>query len=174
MQIVRLGIVLAATVLLSACDLFGEQLDVLDAARIYKENPEVFERVRAQYPGPLTEPRRIPAFEETKNRPEDIAFLEDLRESIPVELLQVSTWGEGGPDVIRVVMGAYGLAVSGSTVGVIYFENFERKNFEQPGMAVFESCDSRAQAWLQAEHKTSFFHVYCRLTDNWYAYEHVT
>src|SRR3546814_4879122 len=103
MRIAKFCVVPAVLSIIGACDLLGEQIDVLDAARIYDENPEAFERVRQQFPGPFAEAHRIPAFDDADNRPENIKFLEDLQQSIPVEILQFYTWGEGGPDVIKVV-----------------------------------------------------------------------
>jgi hypothetical protein len=174
MRIAGLCVVLAALSLIGACDLFEEQIDVLDAAQIYEENPEAFERVRERFPGPFTEARRIPAFDDADNRLEDISFLEDLKETIPVEVLQLGTWGEGGPDVMRVVVGTDGLSVSGSLVSLIFFESFKLEEILGRGVEVFDKCDSRALDWLQMANKIGFADVYCRLDDNWYAYQAIT
>lgn len=157
-----------------ACWPLERQRDILDAARIYKEAPEAFERVREMFPGPFTDARRIPAFDEADNRPKDIKFLKDLKRSIPAEIIQVYTWGEDGPDVIRVVVGAYGIAVSGSTVALVYFEDFPGESMVQQGVDVFDSCDAQALQALQQAGEIGHADVYCRINANWYAYQSVT
>lgn len=174
MRTARLCSLPVVLLLLSACDPFGEQLDVVDAARLYEENLEVFERIRARYPGPFDGWRRIPAFEESENRPEDIAFLEEIQRSLPVEILSLHPWGPGGSDVIEVVVGTYGIAVSGSVVSIKYYESFDRDSIVQRGVEVFDQCDERSINWLDMANKIGYADVYCRLTDNWYAYQSVT
>jgi hypothetical protein len=164
----------AFLMLLGGCDLLFPQRDILDAARLYEKNPRAFERIRKHYPGPFTEVRRIPSFEDVDNRPEDIAFLKEIQGSVPAEVLDLYSWGDGGPDVIRVVVGAYGLAVSGSFVAVIYFENFVREDFVQTGVEVFDNCDERSLSWLKTAQVIGFADVYCRINDHWYAYQSVT
>ncbi|MFZ2102843.1 MAG: hypothetical protein WAU86_19990 [Oricola sp.] len=171
------GIVLPTAVLMSlgGCDLMFPQRDILDAARLYEENPKAFNRIRLQYPGPFTEPKRVPEFDDVDNEPGDVAFLEELRQSIPAEILVFYSWGKGGPDVIRVVVGTYGIAVSGSVVAVAYFERFPRDEIVQKGVEVFDKCDERALAWLEKTARQGpYADVYCRLDEHWYAYQSIT
>lgn len=174
MRLAGLVLLSAMFALTSACRPFGSQLDIHDAARIYAENPEVFHRIRQQFPGPLDEARRIPAFESSEDKAEEIAFLEELKESIPVEILQVYRYRPDGPDAIDVVLGRYGLAVSGKVVGLIFFEDAVPEALSGSGIKVFDDCDERATRWLRDSHKRSFSDAYCRVDDNWYAYEHIT
>lgn len=175
MELARFCFVAAAAVMLAACDLveelFEEQINILDAARIYEENPGAFVRVRENFPGPFIDPRRIPAFDPEDDRPEDVRFLEDLQQSIPVETIYLFTRGKGRPDNIEVVLGTYGLSVSGSLVSVIFFENFVREQIVGPGVEVFDECNERALEWLRMNRGNKFTIAYCRLNDNWYAFQ---
>jgi hypothetical protein len=174
MNAVKFCVVTAVLLLLGACDLLFPQIEILVAARTFEENQEAFERIRERFSGPLTEHRRIPAFDKADDRPEDMEFLAELQQSIPVESINLGPFGKGGPDSIRVVVGTSGISVSGSLVAVVFFENFERERIVQRGVEVFDTCDDRALEWLETAREIGFANVYCRLNDNWYAYQSIT
>jgi hypothetical protein len=162
-------------IFISGCDLLFPQRDILDAARLYEENSKLFNRIRLHYPGPFTEARRVPAFNDADNRPDDIAFLNELQQSIPAEILQLYSFEREGTDGIEVVIGRYGISVSGSIVSLRYFENFIREEVVENGVEVFDSCDQAALVWLQQTARNGPYAVaYCRLSDHWYAYQHIT
>jgi hypothetical protein len=170
-------VVILAAGMLVVCGMgsFYEQRDILDAAELFEENRSIFENIRQHYPGPFTEVRRIPAFEEADNRAEDIAFLEGLQRSIPVEILELYSWGKAGHDMIQVVVGTYGLAVSGSVVSLISFESFSREDVVEGRIEVFDKCDDRVLAWLDHTARTDpYADAYCRIDEHWYAYQSIT
>ncbi|WP_193368488.1 hypothetical protein [Pelagibius marinus] len=169
------GVILTACLtLVGGWSLFSQQRDILDAARLYGENQQVFEGIRKHYPGSFTEVRRIPEFDEAATRPENTAFLEKLRRSVPVEIVILTTLFRDGSDVIKVIIETYGLAVSGGVVGLVYFEHFVRGEVVEKGVEVFDSCDERALGWLETARERGYADVYCRINDHWYAYQSIT
>jgi len=174
-QFGKVAILSAALLFTGGMGLPFQQGDILDTAKLFDEHRDVFERIRQHYPGPFPEVRRIPAFEEVDNRPEDIAFLESLQRSIPAEILILYSRHDDGSDVIEVVVGTHGLAVSGSVVSLIYFESFSREYLVEERIEVFDTCEDQVLAWIEKTAREGpYADAYCRLDEHWYAYQSIT
>lgn len=154
----------------AACDPFETRLDILDAAEIYSQNIEAFERVRRHYPGPYVQSVRIPEFDLEESRAEDLAFLEEIQKELPVETIKLYRQNSES-DVIDMVLGTYGLSVSGRTVGVAFFEAFSQVDANSNQYVVFESCNKNVLDWFKNNTNPGMDVAYCQLENNWFAYQ---
>ena len=167
-----IAILLATMFFLSACGMVGSRLGVLDAARIYSESPSVFELLRTHFESETGGRRVIQRWQPNDTRPEDMPACRLAQRSVGAKRITASSNSGDGLTSIDVTLRAYGLGVSGRTIGVIYSTSRPAAHEPDLGVAVFEQCDERVSEWLASDRETSFVLVYCHIEENWYAYQY--
>ncbi|MHA7872890.1 MAG: hypothetical protein ACX939_11115 [Hyphococcus sp.] len=165
--------VISLATLAAGCGDGDDDLTILDAADIYRSNQAVFASIRIAYPGPYTEFTRLPARDPAKQTRGEALFLKSLRESFPVEFVDFLPLSEAGKDEIDVVLTRYGLNADYTMVSIVYSDIALAAPASDPNAAVFEACDARALDWFDKDRGESPVSVFCRLDDNWYAYQRV-
>lgn len=169
----RLLAATGAVLLAAGCGGQRDARTLVDAAEIYAANEAVLESIRGVYPGPYEDFMRIPPRDPAAETPEAKAFLKALRKHFPVEYIDLfPIGGAGGGDEINVVLNRYSAGDEWRTVSLIYFSKPMTLSGAHADMRMFETCGEKALDWL-SETSAPGRAAFCRINDNWQAYQRV-
>lgn len=164
-----------STLVAVAAALFGcaqeEGMTILDAAAAYETNQSLIEGIRSQYPGPYTEFRRVPARNPADATQEGEALLKRLRTSFPVEFIDFLPLGNTGKDEVDIILKRFSASGKWTTVSLVFSELPIPAPNPGNGIAVFDACDERALAWFEQDRDGVNLSAFCRINENWYAYQ---
>lgn len=163
---------LAAVGLVAGCS-SGEDMNILDAAALYEANEDALNSIRDSYPGPYTEFMRVPARDPAKETRKGKEFIEGLRRSIPVEFVDFFPTSGLGKDEINIMLKRYGGADKWTIISLIYSDMPMGTPPQGSGAAVFDACDMRALEWVGQGRANTKAAAFCKINDNWYAYQQV-
>lgn len=174
----RLNIVLAlcAGFLAAACDrtpYAGQEITILDAVDIYNANADAFAGVRQAYPGPFLDFARVPDRDPAKITPSQRTLIKQLRQSFPVEFIDLYPMGDGEKDQIDVVLQRYGANSRWTIVSLIYVDIPLPASDAKLGTAVFNTCDNAVIGWLDFQSRSGRAVAFCRLNQHWYAHQRI-
>ena len=158
---------------LGACSLEGSRPTILDAAAIYRAQPELFAEILDAQRGRLSEFTRIPARDPAKETAANKALLKRLRKDMPVEFIDFFPRSASGRDEVSVVIKRYGITADWTVVGVVYMSIPLSAPQGQSNDRLFDNCDSRVLEWTDEKSKSGSVSVFCRLNTNWYAFQKV-
>lgn len=159
---------------LAACGGGEKPRTVLDAAALYAAHSAVFDSIRGAYPGPYREFTRLPARDPAAETQDAKAFIKALRRTVPIDYVDFFPLGEGLGDELDVVLNRYADGDAYHTISLIYFSTPMTLSEDAPNMRMFETCDARALDWLEnATHDPGPVAVFCRLNEDWSAYQRV-
>ncbi len=164
---------LGAALFLGACGKSASGPDLVDAAALYAANKGLFQSIRAAYPGPYYEFTRIPARDPADATKSDKAFLSSIRNDLPVEFIDFFPIGNSGQDEIDVVLWRYETKGQWNTVSLVYFSEPMTFAAERQSVYGFESCGDEVRNWLNNHDGDGAASVFCRIDDNWHAYQQV-
>ena len=163
---------LSAGFLTAACEDAGSKPDLIDAAALYAANEGLFLSIRAAYPGPYRDFKRIPARNPAEATKSESTFLSYLRKDLPVEFIDFFPIGDTGEDEIDIVLWRYETNGAWNTVSLVYFS--EPMTFAEESQTVrsFDACDSDARNWLQSQNGGGAA-AFCQINERWRAYQRV-
>lgn len=144
---------------------------LIDAAEIFNSRGGALSSIRAFYPGPYEGFTRIPARDPAEASRLDTDFINLLREDIPVEFVDFFPIGNTGKDEVNVILWRYQTGDTWNTVSLVWFGMPMTLADDQENIQSFESCDQKAVDWLESRRKEGRASVFCRLDDNWHAYQ---
>lgn len=165
-----LGVAFLAT----ACAEQTSSPDIVDAAALFEANEGAILSVRAAYPGPYLDFRRIPARNPADATKVDKAFLDYLRQEFPVEFIDFFPIGDTGEDEINVVLWRYEAKNNQwNTVSLIYFS--EAMTFAEGPESVrsFDACDDDVRTWLKSREGETGVAAVCQINEHWRAYQRI-
>lgn len=161
-----------AAAMLTGCG-GSEDMNILDAAAIYEANQPVIETIREDFPGPYADFVRVPARDPAKETVRGQVLLARLRQSFPVEFVDFFPIGNTGQDEINVVLKRYGGGDRWTVVSLVYAGRPIQVSSENPDIKLFDACDARAARWFEEDHGDRDVAAFCRINENWYAYQKV-
>ena len=158
---------------LGACSFEGSRPTILDAAEIYRAQPESFAEILDAQQRPVAEFTRIPARDPAKATATNKALLKRLRKDMPVEFIDFFPRSAAGRDEVSVVIKRYGINADWTVVGVVYMSIPLNSRGGQSNDRLFDNCDSRVLEWIDESAKRGPVSAFCRLNTNWYAFQKV-
>ncbi len=165
--------VIGVALLATACGNSTSAPDIVDAAALFEANEGALLSVRAAYPGPYLDFRRLPARNPADATKVDKAFLDYLRQEFPLEFIDFFPIGVTGEDEINVVLWRYEANNQWNTVSLVYFS--EPMTFAEGPESVrsFDTCDDEVRAWLKSHDSDTDTAAFCQINEHWRAYQRI-
>ncbi len=160
---------------LAACGEREPEMTLLDAASLFRAHGTDLGAIEQAYPGPYLGFFRVPARLDEDQKPGDETLMKTVRAHFPVEFIDFFPLGDTGKDEVNVILKRFSGEYGWTIISLVYSEIPlpEPEGEENKGMAMYDSCDSRAVQWISRKPTSGSYSVFCRLSDKWYAFQSV-